>query len=244
MTRKFGRLPGYVVASVATIALLLFWSTLFIEQNAVWRDRVSLSRRSVEVDPRSAYARSGLAATYFAVGNLREAEDEARTAIRLDPNCVDAQLNLSYILEASGRIDQAIKNLETAKSSVREGAPNGLGRIHRTLGRLYQRRNDLGRAEENFRSSVDVVPYPYAPNSILLGDFYFDQGRYDEARQVLEDVLPFVPAKYSLIHLKLGQVFDRLHQPDRARAEYEKYLALIPPTAKDRSEVERRLSQL
>jgi protein O-mannosyl-transferase len=241
-SKRIGVLTGQTAAVAIFFVLASIWGVLMFHQNTAWHDPLSLSMRAVEANPRSAYARSGLAATYFGLGNLRAAEEEARKGVELDALCMDAHLNLSYIHASQGNVDQAIKDLEQAKTLARDGAPNALARIHRTLGSFYQKVNDPRRAEENLRASVDVIPYPYPPNSILLADFYFDQGRYESARDVLESVLPYVPPKYSLIHLKLGRVFDRLHQRDRARAEFEKYLSMVPATAKDRGEAMRYLS--
>ena len=243
-TRRFLAVSGHVAAVAISMVLVIGWGLIDIEQNRVWDSTISLMRRLVETDPRSPLARTELASTYYLSGMRREAEIETRTALDLDPNFVDAYINLSMFAYNNGKIDQAIENMERAKSLVGERPlKNGyLGRIYSDLGFYYEKRGDLDRAEESLRQAVEVLPA--AKGYLDLGQFCFDRGRYEEALGLFENVLRQAPTRYALIHLKLARTHDRMNQPESARAEYEKYLSLSGPNAKDREEVFRRLSQL
>ena len=91
------------------------------------------------------------------------------------------------------------------------------------------------------RRSLEI--WPRATGWYYTGQFYFDQGRYEEALAMFENALDTVPRSFAPIHLRLGWTYDKLGQRVNARTEYEKYLELSPNAA-DATEVNRRLSQL
>lgn len=243
-TRRLLAVSGRVAAVAMSLVLVIGWGLIHIEQNRVWTNTLSLMRHLVEIDPRSPLARTELAGTYYLAGMRREAEIETRTALDLDPSFVDAYINLGMFAYNNGKLDQAIEDTERAKSLVGERLlkKGYLGRIHSDLGFYYGKRGDLERAEENLRLSIEFSPDP--KTRLELGQFYFDRGRYAEALDLFKTVLSQAPSRYALIHLKLARTYDRLNQPDSARVEYEKYLNLSSPNAKDRAEVLRRLLQL
>ncbi|MEK6320662.1 MAG: tetratricopeptide repeat protein [Acidobacteriota bacterium] len=243
-TRRILALSGRVAAVAMSMVLVIGWGLIHVEQNRVWNNTLSLMRHLVETDPRSPLARTELAGTYYLAGMRREAEIETRTALDLDSSFVDAYINLSMFAYNNGKLDQAIENMERAKSLVGERPlkKGYLGRIHSDLGFYYDKRGDLERAEENLLLSIEFLPD--AKTRLDLGQFYFDRGRYEEALDLFKTVLRQAPSRYALIHLKLARTYDRLNQPESARGEYEKYLNLSGPNAKDRAEVLRRLLQL
>ncbi|HEX8186447.1 MAG TPA: tetratricopeptide repeat protein, partial [Blastocatellia bacterium] len=61
------------------------------------------------------------------------------------------------------------------------------------------------------------------------------------ASVMLEKVAGSIPRWFAPIHIRLGQTYEGLNQPDRARAEYEKYLELAPVEFPDRKSVQNRL---
>ncbi len=244
LARRRFALFGRAAAVAISVVLVIGWGVVTVSQNRVWNDTITLMRHLVATDPHSPLARTELAGTYFRAGMRREAEIETRTALDLDPNFLDAYINLSMFAYNNGKLNQAIENMERAKSLVGERPSKAgyLGRIDSDLGFYYGQRGDFDRAEENLRQSVEMLPY--AKSWLDLGQFYFDRGRYDQALDLFENVLHQAPTRYAPIHLKLARTYDRLNQPESARAEYEKYLSLSGPNAKDRDEVFRRLSQL
>jgi tetratricopeptide (TPR) repeat protein len=173
----------------------------------------------------------------------KEAEEETRKALELDPNCPDATINLSQFAYNAGKLDAAIEYLEQARSAVGERLQKRgyLSRINHDLGLLYDEQKKPDLAESCLKQAVELLPYPQ--NWLALGNFYFDKTRYEEALVMYELTQSGTSAKYAPLHLKLGRTYDRLGQIERARAEYNKYLDLAPD-AKDRSDVFRRLSQL
>ncbi|HWP42264.1 MAG TPA: tetratricopeptide repeat protein, partial [Blastocatellia bacterium] len=221
----------------------IVWAGASLKQNRVWKDNITLFEHNLSADPGSPQARASLALEYFFQRRPAEAEREARAAVELDPNCLDGYIASGYMAENSGAIDQAIEHLERAVSTVSERPANRsvLASIHARLGWLYAKRKEELRAEESFRRAAGMVDDP----QILfeMGQFYFEQGRYNEARELFEQTARQVSPRIASVHLRLGRVYDRLGQPDRARHEFMMYLDLSPK-GKARKEVMARLSQL
>ena len=234
-------LPMRTIAIVLALLLLAIWSTVLVRQNEVWRSSITLFQQSVRVDLNSGYARSALSTAYYFANDLQSAEATASAAIERDPSCMDAYQNLSLYLDATGRTPEAIQILERAKLVAQEQHLDGVRRIYRELGKLYQKRNDFERAEENLKLSVEGQSAPYPPNWYALGKFYLERGRYEEARQLFEEILPLSSPAFSPLHLDLGRVYDRIGEPELARQQYEAYLKSAPYNDPDHDSVMRRL---
>lgn len=241
--RRIFNFSGKIAAVAAAVSLLIVWSFVDIRQNRVWSDTLSLFRHCVYSDPNSTHTHISLSTEYYLQGMRREAEQENRKALELDPNCVDGIINLSQFAYNEGKIDSAIEHLEHAKDLVGEGPQKRgyLARIYNDLGSLYDERKTSDVAESYLKQAVEVLPYP--KSWMALGNFYFDKGRYEEALEMYELTRSDISPKYAPLHLKLGRTYDRLGQSERARDEYNRYLDLAP-NGKDRNEVFRRLSQL
>ena len=230
-----------IIAAGLTVALALIWGAVFIRQNRVWDDTVTVYKNSVAEAPRSPIARVLLSRSYYDAGRPREAEAEARTALDLDSRCPTAYLNLSYFARMSGKLDKACEYLEQGISAVPEGTMtrHDLATIYLNLGLLYGQRKMFERGEEDLLRSNEISPRPVA--WYHTGQFYFDQGRLEEARAMFERTLEHVPRWFAPIHLRLGLTYEAMKDTPRAEMEYEKYLELAPPEAPDRDGVRKHL---
>ncbi|HVG18703.1 MAG TPA: tetratricopeptide repeat protein, partial [Blastocatellia bacterium] len=173
-----------------------------------------------------------------------EAEAEARASLDLDPKSAGPYLNLSYFARTAGKLDKSIEYLEAATSEMAEGpvTRHSLATIYLNLGLLYAQRKDFDRAEEKLLKSIELSPRPVAWH--YTGLFYFDRKRFENARVMFEQTANHLPRWFAPVHIRLGQTYEGLNQPDRARAEYEKYLELAPAEMPDRKSVENRLRQM
>jgi tetratricopeptide (TPR) repeat protein len=235
---------GRIAAIASTVILVIVWGVFNVRQNGVWKDTLAINKHAVAVDPNSAAAHAALARAYFDVGRPREADAEARASLDLDPKSANPYLNLSYFARAAGKLDKSIEYLETATTEVSEGpiTRQNLATVYLNLGLLYAQRKDFDRAEEKLLKSIELSPRAVAWH--YTGLFYFDRKRFENARRMFEQVANRLPRWFASVHIRLGQTYEGLNQPDGARAEYEKYLELAPGEMPDRKSVENRLRQM
>jgi Tfp pilus assembly protein PilF len=217
-----------ILAAALALILLVVWSVAYIRQNRTWDNTLSVYRNSVAVAPLSATAHALLSRTYYEAGRPREAEAEARTALDLDSKCATAYMNLSYFTKQSGRLDKACEYLENAITTIPENAMTrqDLATIYLNLGMLYPQRKMFDAAEQSLFRSIEISPRPVA--WYYTGQFYFDQGRFDDALAMYQKTLAEVPGWFAPVHLKLGLTYEGLKDPARAEAEFNEYLALAP----------------
>jgi tetratricopeptide (TPR) repeat protein len=164
--------------------------------------------------------------------------------LRLNPHNPSGYSSLSFFSKEAGRLDQAIEYLEQA---VQEVPINPITRmnmatLHLNLGLLYAQRTEFQRAEDHLIMSTQL--WDRAVGWYYMGEFYFAQTRYEEARQMYERALQRVPSKYAPIHLKIGLSWEALGQPEKARAEYSTFLEYAPAAAPERKAVGQRITQL
>jgi len=235
---------GRAVGAALAALLILVWSVALFRQNRTWDDTLSVFRNSVAVDPDRALGHVSLSRTLYDAGRPREAETEARTALNLDPTCATAYLNLSYFARLSGKLDKSCEILEDGISAVPDGTMthHDLATMYINLGLLYQQRKMFDLAEETLLRSAQISPRPVA--WYYIGQFYFDQGRFEEARTHYEQTLATVPRWFAPIHLKLGLTYEALKDMVRAQTEYEKYLELSPSDAPDRDATSKHIEDL
>jgi tetratricopeptide (TPR) repeat protein len=95
------------------------------------------------------------------------------------------------------------------------------------LGIVYQRMGKLPDAEKALKSATERGE-PSAAAFNQLGIVYRKLGRFKEADEAYTRALQIDPG-YALAHLNLGVLCDMyLQQPQRALAEFERYLELTP----------------
>ncbi len=243
LAKKTGR-RGIAIASTITLVIIVVWGAVSFNQNLVWKDNLSVYKNCVAKDPSSPQAHASLSRAYLEAARPRDAEDEAQKALSLDPGYPYAYLSLSYLAKVSGNLDKSIDYLERGVSAVKETpvTRQNLATIHLNLGLLYAQRKNYEKADEHLTRSNRILPRPVA--WYYTGQYYFERGRYEEARVMLEQTERRIPRWFAPIHLQLGQVYEQLHQPVQARAAYERYLEIAPADAKEREEVQRRLLRL
>jgi len=239
----FGTRQRAVATAVAAL-LVLVWGAVLMRQNRVWDDTLAVNKHSVAVNPREAIAHDVLSRTYYEAGRPREAEAEARVALDLDPRCATAYVNLSYFARMSGKLDKACEYLENGIAAVPEGfkTRHDLATMYLNLGLLYGQRKMFELGEENLLRSIEISPRAVA--WYYTGQFYSDQGRFEEARDMYERTLAHVPRWFAPIHLRLGLIYEALGNTSRAEAEFERYLVLAPPEAPDRESVSKHLTTM
>jgi len=200
---------------------------LFDGQN----DKASASyRRSLELDPKSAGARLGLAR--LAVGQKREEEaiGHLQAVLKERPDLPSAVSLLTALYEKAGLYDQAIPVLEAAlKASPRQP------QLGIQLGTLYLKK---GRNDDAIALMSDLlVQYPeFAEARLVRGQGYLNEGKSDAALQELLAVVKANP-KVPTAHYFLARTYAALGRVPEAQAAYQEAVRLNPQFEGAKSEL-------
>jgi protein O-mannosyl-transferase len=234
---------GPLAAGLVATCLVVVFSFVYIKQNRVWKNDITLDQNAVQVDPQNPYSYTFLALAHFSLRNYQEAKINTQTALDIDPTCIDAYLQLSVYSHREGKIDEGIKYLELAEARVPDTVQKRgyLGKIYGKLGFLYNEKKDFKKAEENLRKAVELTPV--IRTWYDLGEFYLKQGDNEKALEMFEKVVAQANHTFAPIHLDLARAYDRLGQLQRAKDEYNRYVKLAP-YSKDRDEALKRLLEL
>lgn len=155
-------------------------------------------RLSVEVDPNFAFARNGLASTYYCLDKLDLAEKEGRLAIKLKPDYALAYYHLGLVLERKNDLKNALDAFNQSLKYETEPAY-----INDTKQKILVMRKSLGMSEEPLK-----VDSSEAGALKTISD-YVKQGKYAEAewdcRKVVKSSISANPQFWNLFGLALTQ---------------------------------------
>jgi tetratricopeptide (TPR) repeat protein len=213
--------PARVAAgSVLLAALALAIATQ--AQLSVWSDPVRLWQHSLRVTGPNPTALVNLADQLAARRQINAAVGCYRDAIRVDPACVDAHVNLGNLLHEFGRFDEAEQEYEAALRLD----PPGRDGILCNLGAVEAARGNMPRAIERFHQALEADAHSSQAH-VYLGNVFSGQGKLDEAAAEYEQATRLKPED-ALPHVGLASVFLAQKRLDRAAEESELATRLDP----------------
>ena len=147
------------VALVAAIVLLVAAAGgRAANQAGMWRDSVTLYRRSLEVEPRSALFHANLGNRLLALGDRAGAHQHYEEALRLQPDSLRVQAGLAWLLATSD--DPALRDPERAlalagavSQRLRHRDVNALD----TLGAAFAATGDFPRAIAAAERAIELA---------------------------------------------------------------------------------------
>jgi tetratricopeptide (TPR) repeat protein len=170
--------------------------------------------------PEDAEVYSFLSNVQLEANQLKQAEESARKAVSLEPRDIQPLVMLSIIQERQKKFKESEATLRKALEIDPDDPTllNNLGYF------LAERGERLAEAEELVRRAVNIQP---TNGSFLdsLGWVLFKQGKLQEAKKYLEMAIIYSPRSVT-IHHHLGDLYKKLGQLDKARAEWETALKL------------------
>jgi len=151
---------------------------------------------------------------------LKQAEDNARKAMSLDPRDIQPLIALSSIQDRQKKYKESEATLRKALEIDPENATvlNNLGYF------LTERGDRLSEAEELIRRALNIEP---TNGSFLdsLGWILFKQGKIPEAQKYLEQAVAY-SQQSATIRDHLGDLYKKQGQMDKARTRWEEALKL------------------
>ncbi len=144
-------------------------------------------QKSVQMNPNNKDARYALGHVYALQGKLTLAEEEFRSAIKIDEAFSEAYTYLGQVLASQNRWDEAIKAYRQALANPLYPTPD-LARFH--LGRALAQQGDFQASMEALEDAVTVSPpsVPPAMTHLELGRVYYKMGYRSRARETLTKV--------------------------------------------------------
>lgn len=145
------------------------------QQEKEWSNAIAVARRLESISgealhPVVAQFHCERAAEHLAAGREREAHDEVRRALNVDPRCVRASLMEAEMARAEGRLKAAFK----AYHRVESQDPDYLPEIVEPLCRMYREQNRLGEFMDYLRGIVDryggITPLLYLTDLVAERD--------------------------------------------------------------------------
>ena len=133
----------------------------------------------------------------------RDDETFCRHIIALNPQALNAHLNLGNALHDQGRYEEA---LEAARVAV-EQDPDSF-EAHVNLGAVLSKLGHFEEAETYLRRAIALNPQAMAAH-LNLGNALYDQGRYEEALAVARAAVEQAPDSFNKAHVNLGTVLSK-----------------------------------
>ena len=149
-----------------------------------WQTAEREARRALELSPDLAWSHGAFAFYLSAAGHPDEAAEETKRAVEIDPLSPALNFTLGAWLYFARQNDRAIEQLRKAIE-----LDPGLARVHELLALAYAQEglNDLAMAECQAVASLPGGNFASRP---LHGYLLAKGGRLDEARKVLDELIP------------------------------------------------------
>ena len=189
------------VAALALVVLgLLTW-----RQASIWRNKETLWRHVVTLNPQARDAHLSLSKVLYRQKRYAEALEAARVAVEQRPNYYNSHADLGAIFNALGRFEEAETHLRRAITLHSQG-----WYAHLHLGDALYKQGRYEEALEATRIAVEQRPNYFEAHADL-GAIFNALGRFEEAETHLRRALALNP-QAQVVHLNLG---DALYKQGR-----------------------------
>jgi tetratricopeptide (TPR) repeat protein len=185
-------------------------------------------RKSAQLNPADAEARSNLGVTLHKLGRLAEAEESYRRAIAVKPDYSGAHYNRGVTLKELGRLAEAEESYRRAIAIKPDYAE-----AHSNLGVTLHELGRLTGAEESYQRAIAIKP-DYSEAHSNLGVTLHELGRLAEAEESYQRAIAIKP-DYSEAHYNRGVTLYRLGRLAEAEESYQRAVAIKPDYAEAHS---------
>jgi len=197
-----------LLASLVVILAARTWV-----QAAYWKNSLTLFEHAIELDENNIIAHNNIGRALIEKGQVAEAVEHYRLALRYHPKYVSAHKNLGAALALQGQTDEAILRLfEALRIDPR------LADAHYNLGNIFTEQSQPKEAIRHYNEALSLDPeYFEAHNN--LANLLADLGRHDDAVRHFEAVLRINP-RYAKAHNNLGTALFRKNRLKEAIYHY------------------------
>jgi tetratricopeptide (TPR) repeat protein len=195
-------------------------------------DAVKFYEDLVKEFPVYADLRNKLGIAYFFVGKIEQAQDEFLEALKINPDFVEARLNLSITLNELQKHDNAFSEMILARDSekylfgLNSGERIKITSMHEQIGDLYKL---FGLNKDARREYNKALKYNPAFNDIRnkLASVLMDLGVFKSAMKHLRIILKSSPG-YLDARVNLGKSYYHLGKIKQSEKEWDRVLKNDP----------------
>jgi tetratricopeptide (TPR) repeat protein len=198
-----------------------------------WDRGISACEKAIAIAPNNSryhmwlgriYGEKASEAVFFKAASLAgKVRDEFETAVRLDPNNVDARSDLGeFYLEAPGIVGGGRDKAEAQAKILSTLDP---AKAHYLNGRLAEKRKDAENAEKEYRGAIDAS-HGSALTWFNLALFYRHQQRWDDMEDAINHAVSAQMDRPEIL-MESGEVLLRSGRNYPAAVKFlRRYLAL------------------
>jgi tetratricopeptide (TPR) repeat protein len=202
--------------AIVTLSILRHQQKRYVEA-------ASLLREALARAPDSAMLHFRLGLVQLDAGDLESAADALTTAVTLDPQMLDAHVQLATALKRLRRYQEALDVLTDARRSFRG---REVGELHSSLGEVYEAMNMPDYAKHAYEQALKRDPSSVGAMCGLARTLRA-VGGYTEAIEMLQKGLRDQPNAVPL-HLELGLTFEEYQLKPQAVQSLLKVTELSP----------------
>lgn len=188
-----------------------------------YKEAIDVFSSVLETEPDNADIYNNLAVSYSCLGNFEQAEKFYIKALELDPELVQAYINLSDLYYKAGDLPSAIGTLQRGSYELTDNLV-----IAHLLARVYIEDQRWDDAIDELDKVLDGEPENYDAY-YDLGHVYFELGDYEAAISNFETVIEYQENKEinnELLYYALAQAYEGNNEIDKAISNYLKAIAV------------------
>ncbi len=179
-------------------------------------------KEAIEKDQGYYEARYQLARAYILQEKFMLAQRELEKVLRLNPSFHDAYVSIAKIYVSSGKMDDAIKeiNLYWNKSSDKNPEAYEIGAV------AYAFKKDFAKAEDLLNKAIEISPKRVSAK-ITLANVYRANGKTSEAEKIIKEALELDSRNKAALYVQASLKIEQ-NKVDDAIDIYEKIAHIDP----------------
>jgi tetratricopeptide (TPR) repeat protein len=210
-SNRFGLERPLVAVAAPAVVLIVLCGVASAKRAYTFHDPLAVWDELATHQPNNWTAHGNKAFLLHEAGNDAAAVDEYREAVRLAPDDVLLQMDLSTLLLARGEFSEAVDHLQ----QVVRLKPRDL-RMRNNLAAALYHLHRYDEAIAQFQATLELDPDNWVTRN-NLGSAYQDAGKYREAIEAFRTAQKLNPRAFSL-YLDIADCYARAGQKEKATA--------------------------